>query len=111
MSKGLRLSFYGVTCTEGEVRAMTSALGFNTYPVYNGWGTGLYRNYLGLNASSKDGLFLDCERLVSKGLMVRRPGKPWSCCDSIFHVTKTGMAWHAAFRHKHPHADWGEHCF
>ena len=111
MSKGLRLSFYGVTCSVEEVKAMSSALGFNTYPVFNGWGSGGYRNFLGLNSNSKGKLFLACESLVAKGLMTIRKGPDFSCSDTVFHVSNLGKAWHEAFRHKHPRADWGEHSF
>ena len=109
MGKGLRLSFYGVACSVEEVKAMSSALGFNTYPVFNGWGSGGYRNFLGLNSNSKGKLFLACESLAAKGLMTIRKGPDFSCSDTVFHVSNLGKAWHEAFRHKHPRADWGEH--
>ena len=106
MSKGLRLSFYGVACSVEEVRAMSSALGFNTYPVLNGWGPGGYRNFLGLNCNSKGKLFLACESLVAKGLMTRAQRPAFSCAETVFHVSKLGKTWHEAFRRKHRHADW-----
>jgi hypothetical protein len=110
MSKGLRLGFYGVTCSVEEVKVMTHSLGFDSYPIYNGWGSGGYRNFFGCNRNIKDNNFLACESLVAKGLMTSREA-PGPGTNVMFHVSKFGKAWHKAFRHKHPHADWGEHAF
>lgn len=81
---------------------MASALGFNTYPHYNGWGKGMYRNFLALTRNTRDNLFETCESLVEKGLM--EAGISSICPDVIFRVNDRGKAWILAFKHKHPRA-------
>lgn len=103
MSKGMRLSFYGVTCTLGEITALRSALGYNSYPRYSGWGSGGYRNFLGLGSASS--LFKPCESLVAKGLMCKRKAPSFSCSETIFACTDEGIRWLARFRRNHPRAD------
>ena len=110
MAKGLRLNFFGKTCTIDEVRAMGSALGFNSFPVFNGWGSGGHRNFLGL-VKSDNKTYLACESMTKKGLMTRVAAGKNSCCDYVFHVSTAGKQWFYAFKHKHPHADWGKHAW
>lgn len=106
MSKGLRLSFFGITCTKTEVQVMAHSLGYKTYPVFDGWGkNGGYRNFFGCNSNNKNEDFIACENLVKNGLMYVENGKPWYCCDRIFHVTDKGKGWFSLFRRNHPHAD------
>ena len=106
MSKGLRLSFFGTTCTKTEVQVIAHSLGYGTNPVFGGWGKyGGYRNFFGCNSDNKNEDFIACEKLVKNGLMYVENGKPWSCIDRIFHVTEKGKDWFSLFRRNHPHAD------
>lgn len=107
MGKGLRLSFNGITCTAREIKIMAHSLGYNTYPVFEGWGkNGVYRNFFGTTANSSDNKA--CESLVQKGLMKVELGRTWSVSDKVYHITEAGKKWLGLFRHKHPHADWGQ---
>lgn len=106
MGKGLRLSFNGVACTVREIKILAHSLGYDTCPVFGGWGkNGGYRNFFGTTANASDNEA--SESLVQKGLMEVEPGRTWSTCDKVYHVTEAGKRWLGLFRHKHPRADWG----
>lgn len=109
MSKGLRLKFYGTECSVEEIKILSHSLGYNTSPVFSGWGKGGYRNFFGSTASARTNAA--SESLVEKGLLhVDKPPK-FSICERVYHVTDFGKRWLAAFRYKHPHADWGTHAW
>ena len=106
MSKGLRLSFCGTTCTAHEIKVMAHALGYDTMPVFYGWGKrGGYRNFFGINPcyESEHPDCIACKSLVEKGLMWVENAPIVS--ESLFHLTKKGMDWFSRFRRNHPHAD------
>lgn len=102
MAKGLRLKFLGISATREEIRAMSSAMGYNESPSWNGWGRGGYRNFLGLNKSGK--LYETCQSLVSKGLMYSEEGPKFSSDGIVFHVSELGKRFFQMFRRNHPHA-------
>lgn len=109
MSKGLRLKFYGKECTAEEVKIIAHSLGYNSSPVFGGWGRGGYRNFFSSTSSSQTNAAN--ESLVEKGLFsVDKPPK-FTTCDRVYHVTDFGKRWFSAFMHKHPHADWGTHAW
>lgn len=102
MSKGLRLSLYGVTCSVKEIKIISHALGFTESPAYSGWGKGGWRNYFGVSAEQGDA---DCEALAKKGLM-EATNALHNTGIVYYSVTRFGLRWFAKFRCLHPHADW-----
>lgn len=104
MPKGLRLSFNGITCTVREIKIIAHSLGYDTSPVFGGWGkNGGYRNFFGTTVNERDNAA--CESLVNKGMMTSEPAGKWSVCETVYHVTKAGIKWFSLFRRNHPHAD------
>ena len=110
MSKGLRLKFYGITCTAHEIKVMAHTLGYgNNNPVWDGWPkNGGYRNFFGINPaySSEHPDGIACKALVEKGLMYVESAPKFN--ESVFHVTPKGERWFRHFRRNHPHADWNQ---
>lgn len=107
MSKGLRLSFYGIKCTVDQVKLMTHALGYNSCPALSGWGSGGYRNFIGLNKDFDSPDRRACDDLVSKGMMyVSESGFGSSSHIIYFALTDFGKVWLRAFKRVHPRADW-----
>ena len=106
MSKGLRLSFFGIKCTVTEVKVMTHTLGYTSEPVWNGWGARYDRNFIGYSKDSCSEEPRACKTLVEKGLMVRGKHKTWSPDTDYYHLTTSGKKWLTAFKRLHPHADW-----
>lgn len=106
MSKGLRLSFFGIKCTVTEVKLMTHALGYNSEPVWNGWGTHYDRNFVAYSKDSCSEESQACKTLIEKGLMVRGKDKEWSPDTALYHLTMLGKKWFTAFKRVHHHADW-----
>ena len=109
MSKGLRLSFYGITCTIHEIKVMSHTLGYgNDNPVWDGWSKhGGYRNFFGINPTytSDNPDDIACKSLVEKGLMYVESSQISN--ELVFHVTMKGKRWFSHFRRNHPHADLG----
>jgi hypothetical protein len=89
MSKGLRLSFCGTTCTAHEIKVMAHALGYETMPVFYGWGKrGGYRNFLALTLAMNPNIqiVLRASLLLKKRLMWVENATVFS--ESVFHLTK-----------------------
>lgn len=106
MSKGLRLSYFGVKCSVQEVEIMTHTLGYNSNPVFNGWGTGGYRNFFGANNFTDNSDFRNCKSLTEKGLMYEGQPNKLNELITYFGLTEFGKQWFRAFKRQHPHADW-----
>lgn len=106
MSKGLRLSLYGIKCTVDQVELMTHALGYNSCPVFNGWGSGGYRNFIGLNKDFDSHDRRACDDLVSKGIMNVAESLISGSHIIYFNLTDFGKMWFRAFKRVHPRADW-----
>lgn len=104
MSKGMRLSFYGIKCSVDEAALMTHMLGYDSMPIY-GWGKGGYRNYCYLNRDDfKDRDRVACERLATLGIM-EKIDDDLNSAMIVFRLTDLGLKWFRAFKRGNPHAD------